>query len=220
MFESLAQLNSFIVGCEKCSRLVEYRRRVAQTKTKRFSDWTYWGKPLPGFGDKDAEILVVGLAPAAHGGNRTGRMFTGDSSGNTLMGSLYRVGLASKPTSTDRWDGLKLWHVYITAVLRCVPPGNRPLRTELENCSIYLKWELELLKSLKVIVALGSIAYDSCIRLLGFQKKKFAHGLILSRGDLYLVSSYHPSRRNTQTGLLKQEMLDNVFATAKRLSGL
>jgi Uracil-DNA glycosylase len=220
-FQSLWQLNQYIIACDKCPRLVEYRTRVAQVRTKRFSQWEYWGKPLPGFGDTNAEILIVGLAPAAHGGNRTGRMFTGDSSGDTLMASLYRVGLASKPTSNDRYDGLKLWHVYITAALRCAPPANRPLREELENCSIYLKWEFRLLKRLRVVVALGGVAFNSCVRLLGFPAgEKFSHGAILRQGDLYLISSYHPSRRNTQTGLLKPEMLDSVFIQAKKLSGL
>lgn len=197
-----------------------YRRLVAEKPPKRFSGWQYWSRPLTGFGDPEAEILVVGLAPAAHGGNRTGRMFTGDSSGNTLVGSLFRVGLANMPTSTSRDDGLVLRHVYLTAALRCVPPANRPLSEELANCFDYLRCELALLKNVKVIVALGSIAFSASCRLLGLKNTRFRHGALLSNGKTHLIASYHPSRRNTQTGLLRPEMLDQVFAEAKRLSGL
>jgi uracil-DNA glycosylase family 4 len=220
LYTSFDELNRAIVACVRCPRLVEYREAVAFKKTKRFADWDYWGKPLAGFGDPDAEILIVGLAPAAHGGNRTGRMFTGDSSGDTLMGSLYRVGLANKPTSTDRHDGLALRHVYITAALRCAPPGNRPLRSELDNCFDYLAAELKLLRSVRVIVPLGRIGFNAICRLLGLSQKEFGHGVVLKKGEVYVLPSYHPSRRNTQTGLLKPEMLDAVFLEAKRLSGI
>jgi len=219
-YQSLSELNQAIVVCEKCPRLTEYRRLVAQKKTKRFSNSVYWGRPLPGFGDPQAEILIVGLAPAAHGGNRTGRMFTGDSSGETLIGSLYRVGLANRPTSTSRDDGLRLDHVYITAALRCVPPANRPLKEELENCFGYLRCELELLRNVRVVVALGAIAFSVACRLLGIKPERFRHGLILKSGETHLLASYHPSRRNTQTGLLKPSMLDDVFLKAKALGGV
>lgn len=219
-FKTLEDLNRAIVSCVKCPRLVEYRRMVAENRPKRFSGWQYWARPLPGFGDPQAEILVVGLAPAAHGGNRTGRMFTGDSSGNTLIGSLYRVGLANKPTSTTKDDGLQLKHVYITAALRCAPPANKPLKTELENCFDYLACELKLLANVRVIVALGSIAFQTSCRLLGIKTMGFRHGATLERGGVHLIASYHPSRRNTQTGLLTTQMLDQVFVLAKELAGL
>jgi uracil-DNA glycosylase family 4 len=219
VMQELERLREEIIRCEKCARLVEYRKRVAQLKVKRYANWDYWGKPLPGFGDFSAEILVVGLAPAAHGGNRTGRMFTGDASGDFLISSLFRCGLANQPQSISRDDGLVLRHVYISAALRCPPPANKPLKEELENCFTYLVKEYNLLPNVKVLVALGAIAFYTCVKLLQAPNERFEHGKIL-KAKKTLIASYHPSRRNTQTGLLKPEMLDAIFEKAKAIAGI
>jgi uracil-DNA glycosylase family 4 len=221
-----------VVSCNLCPRLVEYRRLVAEERPKRYRGETYWAKPLPGFGDPLARIMVVGLAPAAHGGNRTGRMFTGDSSGNTLARALYVNGLASLPYSIKPDDGLTLRDVFLTASVRCVPPENKPLPQELENCRRYLISEFRALRNVKVIVALGAVAFASVLRLLrdeGFVPKRnrivFRHGAVYefsaepSERRIYLLATYHPSRRNTQTGLLTPKMLARVFARAVRLAG-
>jgi uracil-DNA glycosylase family 4 len=212
----LTKLNTEIVECLSCKRLVAYREQVAKAKIKRFKNWDYWGKPLPGFGDPKAEILILGLAPAAHGGNRTGRMFTGDSSGDFLMASLYRTGLSSSPASIRRDDGLTLTHTYITASLRCAPPDNRPTKQELDNCFRFLRREFQLLANVKVIVALGFIAFKQALKLTNMATAKFGHGNVVAGSKPILISSYHPSRRNTQTGLLTPKMLDEIFLEAKK----
>jgi uracil-DNA glycosylase family 4 len=216
----LIELNTEIVECVSCKRLVAYREQVAKTKVKRFKNWDYWGRPLPGFGDPKAEILILGLAPAAHGGNRTGRMFTGDSSGDFLMASLHRMGLASSPLSIRRDDGLTLKHAYITASLRCAPPANKPSKQELNNCFRFLKREFRLLTNIKVIVALGFIAFRVALKLTNTRTAKFEHGKEVLESKPIIIPSYHPSRRNTQTGLLTPEMLDEVFLKAKKRAAL
>ncbi len=220
-----------IVSCEKCPRLVEYRRKVAENPPKRFRGQQYWARPLPGFGDRGARILVVGLAPAAHGGNRTGRMFTGDSSADFLMRTLHLLGLASMPRSVSRDDGLQLWDVFLTAPVRCAPPENRPTREELENCYPYLVEEFSLLSNVKVIVALGSIGFSAVKRLLrdagyshvGKERPEFRHGAhyVYKRGDgrtIHVLASYHPSRQNTNTGRLTDAMFRRVFRKAVELA--
>ncbi len=217
---SLEDLNRDIVNCKRCGRLSAYIREVAFRKVRRYRDWSYWGRPLPGFGDPEAELLIVGLAPAAHGANRTGRMFTGDSSGNWLARALYETGFASKPESRHRDDGFKLKSAYISSVVRCAPPENRPTRDEIENCLPYLLRELELLKNLKVILCLGEIAFRGTLRVLrgkfpevNFRGVRFGHGRRFTPEGLpyTLYSSYHPSRQNTQTGRLRWEDWISVF---------
>ena len=224
---SLQELNECIVSCTRCPRLIQWCRDVARTKRRMYMDWEYWGKPVPGFGDLEARVLVVGLAPAAHGANRTGRLFTGDDSGNWLYNALYRQGWANQPTATHRGDGMKLTNAYITAVARCAPPQNRPTPEELSNCIPFLNEELDILHSLEVVIALGGIAFDRFLRLwksrgnnIPNPKPRFGHNVVyeLSPG-LKLVGCYHPSRQNTNTGKLTREMLDAAFATAKSLLG-
>jgi len=216
---TLPQLQEEIVACRRCPRLVAHREQIAREKKRQYRQWEYWGKPMPSFGDPRARVLVVGLAPAAHGGNRTGRMFTGDKSGDFLYQTLYRFGFANQPTARHREDGLRLSDLYITAVVRCAPPGNRPTREELANCHPYFLQELELLQNVKVVVALGQIAFDACLKafqqrglFLPRPKPTFGHGRVYSLADgPLLVASYHPSRQNTQTGRLTQKMFDAVF---------
>ncbi len=217
---NLTELNNIIISCTRCPRLVEYRSSVASQKVKRYMNEHYWGRPLPGFGDPSARVLIVGLAPAAHGGNRTGRMFTGDSSGDFLFASLFRCRFSNQSSSLRVDDGLRLRGVYVTAALRCAPPENKPAREELERCFEYLRLELSLLKHVKVIVALGGIAFSTCKRLVGIREGKFRHGTEINGGGYLVVASYHPSRRNTQTGLLNAQMLDRIFLRAKALAGL
>ncbi len=212
------RLEAEVIACHRCPRLVAWRKEVARTKRRAYEDWDYWGKPVPGFGDPNARLLIVGLAPGAHGSNRTGRMFTGDSSGETLFGTLYRTGFANQPTATDRDDGLELNDAFITAVARCVPPKNRPKAQELANCRPYLAREIALLSNLRVVLALGHVAFKGYLRLLHEQghdlpKVDFKHGdlIELSSSLPKLAMSYHPSRQNTQTGLLTLEMFDTVF---------
>ena len=218
--ETWEHLNHEIITCRQCPRLVEWREEVARTKRRAYEDWDYWGKPVPGFGDRHARVVIVGLAPGAHGSNRTGRMFTGDSSGETLFGALHRAGFANQPTATHRGDGLRLDDVFITAVVRCVPPKNRPKAQERHNCRPFLARELVLLTELQVVLALGHVAFKGYLRLLreqGHQEVvrglKFGHGKIYPLPDPMptLIASYHPSRQNTQTGLLTLEMFDDVF---------
>jgi uracil-DNA glycosylase family 4 len=196
---------------------VLYRQKIAEDKVKRFRNQKYWGKPLTGFGDYKAQLLIVGLAPAAHGGNRTGRMFTGDSSGNWLARVLYDFGFANKPTSTTADDGLELKNTYITAALRCAPPENKPTKDELTNCSDYLKMEFEILRNVKVIICLGRIAFDSCCKLLGIKGIKFSHAKSFSHNELEIICSYHPSRQNTQTGKLSWCRWSDIFSTARKI---
>ena len=212
------ELNAEVVACEACPRLVAYRQEIARTKRRAFRDWEYWGRPVPGFGDRNAQLLIVGLAPAAHGANRTGRMFTGDSSGDTLTAALQRAGFANQTTSEHRDDGLELNNAFITAVARCAPPKNRPTRQEQLNCRRYLAWEVDLLSSVRVVLALGRIAFDGYLALLrdrGVEVPRlaFRHGACYKFEPPLptLVVSYHPSRQNTQTGRLTQAMLDAVF---------
>lgn len=231
--ERLKAISDKIVSCRRCPRLVEYREAAARNPPRRYASQTYWAKPLPGFGDPSANILVIGLAPAAHGGNRTGRMFTGDSAGNTLARALHRNGLANIPYSVSLDDGLKLSGCYLTAAIRCAPPGNKPLKSELGNCYGYLKEEFDALPGIKVVVALGRMAFDTSMRLLldcrfrsSRGKPVFRHGKAYefieeaSGRRIWLIAAYHPSRRNTQTGLLTQQMLDKIFRQAALLAGL
>ncbi len=219
----LSSLNRSIVSCAKCPRLVDHRQLVAVTKRRAWKDWEYWGKPVPSFGDPAARLLIVGLAPGAHGANRTGRMFTGDRSGDFLYRSLYRAGFASQPESHSLNDGLKLHNAWITAAAHCAPPGNKPTPEELRTCRPWLEAEFETMRDVRVIVALGKIAFDACLSVLKQEGKitrasdyKFGHG-VLHELEPRLLCSYHPSQQNTSTGRLTQEMLDDVFLHAARL---
>jgi uracil-DNA glycosylase len=212
-------LNQEIIACRKCPRLVQWREEVARTKRKAYQDWEYWGKPVPGFGDLKARVLVVGLAPGAHGSNRTGRQFTGDGSGNFLYPALYRAGFASQPDSTNREDGLTLHDMFITASGRCAPPGNNPTTEELNNCQPFLEREIQLLQP-KVIVVLGRIAFERILRIYSAHhfKWKFAHGASYQLSDeTWLLCSYHPSQQNTLTGKLTVKMFDEIWKRAKEL---
>lgn len=219
---SLEQLSTEIIRCRKCPRLVAWREEVARTKRRAYREWEYWGLPVPGFGDPQARVLVVGLAPGAHGSNRTGRMFTGDASGEFLFAALHRAGFASQPISVNREDGLSLKGLFISAVCRCAPPDNKPLPGEIIQCLPYLKAEIEFLKHLKGFVALGRIAFDQLTRLVqpdnrSFPNLTFAHGAYYELGDglPWLLASYHPSRQNTQTGRLTAAMFDQIWERAK-----
>jgi uracil-DNA glycosylase len=217
MNDSLAILNQEIVACKRCARLLDYCRRIGEEKRRAYRDWDYWAKPVPSFGDPEAALLIVGLAPGAHGANRTGRMFTGDSSGDFLYRALYENGFTSQPTSTSRGDGLELRDAYISAAAHCAPPDNKPASAELRACGAYLRRELDLLKNLRVVVALGRIAFDSYLRILpGRPRLLFAHNRAHELGSRVplLISSYHPSRQNTSTGRLTAGMLSEVFAAA------
>ncbi len=215
---SIEQLNHRIVHCTKCHRLVLYRKLVASEKVKRHRDETYWGRPVPGFGDENPKVLIVGLAPAAHGANRTGRMFTGDSSGDWLYRALYETGFANQPQSVGNHDGLQLNSVYITASLRCAPPQNKPLPEEITNCRPYLEEEYKIFKNAFVIVALGQIALKNIQQTLGLRGLKFGHHLIHDLTDnKKLICSYHPSRQNTQTGVLKWSDWIAVFEHIRSL---
>lgn len=231
-YSSLAALNSAMVACRRCPRLVAYREAVARRRRPKYSTWSYWGRPVPGVGDPRARILLVGLAPAAHGANRTGRMFTGDGSGEFLAAALHRAGLASQPTSEHRGDGLRLRSAYLASAARCAPPGNRPLPEELDACRAYLAQEFRLLRGLRVIVALGRVAFDAVLRTaedLGWERPHprpvFGHGaetLIARPGaaPVLLIASYHPSRQNTQTGRLTAVMLNRVMRQAVLRAGV
>ena len=223
----LRELDERITGCRRCPRLVEWRERVAIEKRAAYADEEYWGRPVPGFGDPDARIYILGLAPAAHGGNRTGRVFTGDRSGDWLFASLHRTGFANQPTSLHPRDGLKLSDAFIAAAVRCAPPANRPLPEERDNCLPYAAEELELLPRVAVIVCLGGFAWDAALRLdpppdSGRRKRarpKFGH---LSEFELpsgrRLIGCYHPSQQNTFTGRLTEQMLDAAFLRARALA--
>jgi uracil-DNA glycosylase len=222
---ALAALADEVSRCRLCPRLVEWRERAAREPPRRYAGDRYWARPVPGFGDPDARILVVGLAPAAHGGNRTGRIFTGDRSGDWLFASMHRVGLASQPTSVHRDDGLRLTGAYVAAAVKCAPPGNRPTPAERDTCLPYLARELELLGGVRVLVALGSFAWDGALRVLAVRghpsprpRPRFGHGAEAAVEPYALVGSYHPSQQNTFTGVLTETMLDAVFARAAALS--
>jgi uracil-DNA glycosylase len=223
--DTLARVAREVIACRRCPRLVAWREQVAREKRAAYAREDYWGRPLPGFGDPDAVILVLGLAPAAHGGNRTGRIFTGDRSGDWLFAALWRAGLANQPQSVSREDGLALRRCYVTAAVRCAPPANRPLPAERDNCLPYLERELALLSSVAVIVCLGQFAWDAALRALrarGAQlpkpRPRFGHGASARIASFTLLGCYHPSQQNTFTGRLTEPMLDAVFEQAKTLS--
>ncbi len=218
--EELKRLQQMVIRCKKCPRLVSYLKEFEKKKPKRFQDWRYWSKPLPSFGDPDAGVLIVGLAPAANGGNRTGRMFTGDRSGEWLFNALYEFGFANQLNSLRRDDGFKLEGCYITATIRCAPPKNKPLPEEIENCRPYFLKELELLKNVRVVVPLGQIAFAQTLkslRIKGYDVPhlKFGHGKVYVGNGLKpfptLITTYHPSQQNTQTGKLTRPMFHQVF---------
>ena len=217
---TLSTIKRQVISCQRCPRLRAYCARVARQKRAAFRDESYWGKPVPGFGDRRARVLVIGLAPAAHGANRTGRVFTGDKSGDFLIRALHDAGFANQPSSTHLKDGLKLTDVYINAVVRCAPPENKPTKREIHNCESFLEDELKALKNVQVVVALGKIACDAYWRLLATQgvtpkpKPRFAHGLVFDETKGLgptLVASYHPSQQNTNTGKLTTNMLADIF---------
>jgi uracil-DNA glycosylase len=215
----LEKLNQEIIQCRKCARLVEWREEVARVKRRAYSDQEYWGKAVPGFGDPNAHVLVVGLAPGAHGSNRTGRVFTGDASGGFLFPALYRAGFANQPLAESRNDGLLLKELYIAAVAHCVPPANKPAPEELENCQPYLEHTIQILKP-KVIVCLGRIAFERILRISSVRNSgwKFGHGASYQlENGTWILCSYHPSQQNTLTGKLTVKMFDEIWGTAKLL---
>jgi uracil-DNA glycosylase family 4 len=221
---ALAELTAEIVECRRCPRLVAWRERVAREKVARFRDETYWGRPLPGFGDPDARILIIGLAPAAHGGNRTGRVFTGDASGDFLWTALHAVRIANRPSSRRADDGLTLTGAYVAAAVRCAPPANKPTIAERDNCAPYLARELEILDRVSVLVPLGRFGWDAALRALATlghparPKPSFGHGAEARVGPYRLVGSYHPSQQNTFTGRLTAPMFRDVLAHARELA--
>ncbi|MBV8672926.1 MAG: uracil-DNA glycosylase [Acidobacteriaceae bacterium] len=223
---ALEALNSRIIACERCTRLREYCSEIAATKRRAYADCDYWGRPVPSFGDPEARVLIVGLAPGAHGSNRTGRPFTGDGSGNFLYPVLFKTGFASQPNATGRDDGLQLKDMHITSVARCAPPGNKPLPSELANCAPYLDEEITALENLRVIVCLGKIAFDGVLqhlmrtgRLTRRGEMTFGHGAeyVLPHG-LTLLASYHPSLQNTNTGKLTEAMFVRIFERAREIA--
>jgi uracil-DNA glycosylase family 4 len=223
MSENLTKLNQTIIKCKQCPRLVQFIKKIATEKRKQYINETYWAKPITGHGDPKAQILFIGLAPAAHGGTRTGRVFTGDASSTFLFQCLYKAKLCNQPTSVARTDGLKLYHSYITTALKCVPPQDKPTSTELNNCSSYFQKEISYLTNLKMIIALGKIAFDACIKFyknkydLTGQKFIFGHGkqYILPDGKI-LLGCYHPSPRNVNTGRINIIKMTKVFIAAKQ----
>lgn len=221
-FEFLTELNRELVDCRRCPRLVEWREKVALEKRAAFRDWEYWGRPVPGFGDPNARLVVIGLAPAAHGGNRTGRIFTGDRSGDWLFRALHRAGFASQPESTHRDDGLALADCYVTAIVRCAPPGNAPSADEQARCRDWVASEMARLPRRQVVVALGGLAFRATLRLHDVKSVHFGHGAevdLRPRAPL-IIASYHPSQQNTFTGRLTQPMFDAIFSRASGQLGL
>jgi uracil-DNA glycosylase family 4 len=223
---ALAALNAEVIECRRCPRLVAWRELVAREKVLRFRDEPYWGRPVPGFGDPEARILLIGLAPAAHGGNRTGRVFTGDASGDFLWKALYDVGLASQPSGRRADDGLTLSDTYITAAVKCAPPQNKPTTDERDNCFPYLVREMQLLDRLRVVVALGQFGWDAAFRALealghpARPRPKFGHGTEARVGPYRVIASFHPSQQNTFTGRLTAPMLEAVLRRAQELAEL
>jgi uracil-DNA glycosylase len=221
----LEKLQNRVIRCRKCPRLVAYLREITERRPKRFRDWEYWGKPLPSFGDPNARVLIAGLAPAANGGNRTGRMFTGDRSGEWLFGALHRFGFANHPNSSRRDDDFALKDCYITATIRCAPPGNKPLPEEIENCRPYFLEELDLLRNTKIILPLGQIALTQTLRSLRMKGAEipplaFGHGKVYPLSDgRTIITTYHPSQQNTQTGKLTQPMFYQIFETIRNTLG-
>ncbi len=223
----LRAVNQRVVACIRCPRLVEWRSRVAREKRAAYASEAYWGRPVPSFGDPDAELLIVGLAPGAHGANRTGRMFTGDRSGDWLYRALHRAGFANQPDGRTADDGLCLTRAYITAAVRCAPPANRPTAAERDHCRPYLEEELEIFRSARVVVALGGFAFDQVLRILQSRdegvpqaRPKFSHGVEVDLGSRTVLGCYHPSQQNTFTGRLTESMFDAVWERAKRLIGV
>jgi uracil-DNA glycosylase family 4 len=225
MSDSISSIRRDLIACERCPALRRYCRTVARVKRRAYRTHTYWGKPVPGFGDSNARLLLIGLAPAAHGGNRTGRVFTGDRSGDFLFAALYRAGFANQPTSTDRDDGLRLEDAYITAALHCAPPGNRPKPVELDRCRDYLVRELRALTRLRAVLVLGKIAFDEYLKTLRRMGRLPARpGLRFEHGGAYILpgplpllfAAYHPSQQNTQTGRLTEAMFDSVLTDINR----
>ncbi len=222
---AIEELQERVIRCTRCPRLVAHCRSVAEKRRPMYREWDYWGKPLPAFGSADARLLILGLAPAAHGGNRTGRMFTGDRSGDWVFGTLHKFGFASSPDSQRRDDGLFLKDAYITAALRCAPPANKPLPEELLNCRPYLVEELRLLTGVRIVVALGKISFDTFLRTwsgdghrIPSPRPRFGHGATYELPDgPVLMGSYHPSQQNTQTGRLTREMFESIFAKAREI---
>ena len=218
-------LNRKIINCKKCRRLVTFRKKIAKDKRKQYINEKYWGKPITGFGDIRGKILLVGLAPAAHGGNRTGRVFTGDRSADFLYKCLYKAKMSNQPTSENKNDGLKLYNTYITTALKCVPPGDKPTPLELNNCFVYFKKEIDLLKNVKIIVALGKIAFDACIQFykenyfLKSKNYKFSHDIKYQLPDKkVLIGCYHPSPRNVNTKRINLNMMVKLFKNAKKIN--
>ncbi|MDQ6842043.1 MAG: uracil-DNA glycosylase [Actinomycetota bacterium] len=220
----LAALQRTVISCRRCPRLVAWREEVAHSKRAAYASEEYWGKPLPGFGDPEARVLILGLAPAAHGGNRTGRIFTGDRSGDWLFAALWRAGFANQPQSVSRADGLRLQDCFVTAAVRCAPPANRPLPSERDNCLPYFAAELQLLTGVRVIVCLGGFAWDAALRALNSlgislprPRPRFGHGEAVELGRYRLLGCYHPSQQNTFTGRLTEDMIDAVLTAAREL---
>ncbi len=223
MFNNFSKLNKSIVKCNKCARLVKFRKKISTKKRKQYANETYWGKPITGFGDTSGKILFVGLAPAAHGGTRTGRVFTGDKSSDFLYKNLYNVKISNQSNSDHINDGLKLNNAFITTTLKCVPPEDKPLKKEQENCFKFLKHEIHLLKNIKVIVALGKIGFDSCVSFFrknhNFSDKiKFSHGAIYNLpNNIKIVGCYHPSPRNVNTGRINEKKMTSLFKKVLKL---
>jgi len=217
--DTIDTLNQTIITCRKCPRLIEWCEEVARVKKAAYRNEEYWGKPVPGFGDPKARLLIVGLAPGAHGANRTGRMFTGDRSGDWLYRALHKAGFANQPGSTGRNDGLKLKDAYISAVVHCAPPGNKPLPEERDNCIGYLTQDLALLTKTKVIVCLGKFSWDGVLRVLNEKRStvNFSHGSETVVGTYTIIGSYHPSQQNTFTGRLTEPMIDAIFQRVREL---
>lgn len=222
----LAALERDVIACRRCARLVRWREKVARVKVRRFADQRYWGKPNPGFGDPAARLLLVGLAPAAHGGNRTGRMFTGDESGHWLFRALHAAGFANQAASVDRADGLALTDCFITATCRCAPPENKLLPREIANCRPFLLRELALLTRVRVVIGLGRVGFETALaslrttgRITWTKKPAFSHGARYDFGDITLIASFHPSQQNTFTGRLTRPMLQRVFREARAILG-
>ena len=224
-FTSLAAVERAVIACQRCARLRAWCRQVATDRKRAFKDQVYWGRPVPAYGDPKARLLIVGLAPAAHGGNRTGRVFTGDSSGNWLYGALHHYGFSNQPDSTGRDDGLRLTDAWVTAAARCAPPANKPTGEELNNCRPYLAAEVRLLKRVRVVIALGRIGWEAWLRASGWwerlparERPPFGHGIETRLADgTVLVTSFHPSRQNTNTGKLTRAMWLRIFARARAL---
>lgn len=223
--KSLAEINHKIIHCTKCPRLITHCNKIAKLKKREFRENSYWGKPVPGFGDPKAKVWIIGLAPAAHGANRTGRMFTGDSSGNWLYRALYETGFSSSPIALRADDGLTLKNVYISASARCAPPENKPTLKEIANCAVYLDAEAKCLTNVRIYLALGKIAFDTILKFFARQgvklpspKPKFAHGAFYDLGKVAILCSYHPSRQNTQTGKLTEKMWLEIFKKLKKLA--